>query len=240
MEDDTMKKMKQIYRWMLLLFVAFGLTAVTLPGASTAVAADDAQLGPCMEAIFADIALGELTDDEAAGILYMREEEKLARDVYNRLGELWGVRVFSNIAGSEQAHMETMLVLIDRYNLSDPVVDDTPGVFSDPALQSLYDDLVETGSASLGDAFRVGALIEELDIADLEERLSMTDNDDIAIVYQNLLRGSRNHLRSFYRQLERSGVDYEPTYLSADEVSRIINSPRETGGAIEDPDYRFE
>jgi len=68
----------------------------------------------------------------------------------------------------------------------------------------------------------------------------MTDNTDVRIVYQNLMKGSRNHLRSFYRQLDRSGVDYEPTYLPPDEYSRIINSPRETGGAIDDPDYRFE
>jgi len=231
--------MKRIYTSILVLSAAFGLAAVVFSGGAVALAADDAQLGPCMEAIFADIPPGELSDDEAAGILYMREEEKLARDVYARLGELWGVPVFSNISNSEQTHMDAVLVLIDRYGLSDPVGEDIPGVFSDPALQSLYDDLVETGSASLEDAFRVGALIEELDIADLEERLSVTDNDDIAIVYQNLMKGSRNHLRSFYRQLDRSGIDYEPTYLPADEVSRIIDSPRETGGAIEDPNYRY-
>ena len=232
--------MKHIYATLFSLFVVLGFTLLAVPGGPVALAGEDVRLGPFLEAVIEDIESGDLSDDEAAGVLYMREEEKLARDVYDRLGELWGVPVFQNIAASEQTHMDAMLVLIDRYGLSDPVGDDTPGVFSDPVLQSLYDDLVETGSASLENAFRVGVLIEELDIADLADRLAMTNNDDIAIVYQNLMKGSRNHLRSFYRQLDRSGVDYEPTYLSAEEVSRIINSPRETGGAITDPNYRFE
>jgi hypothetical protein len=235
-EDGPMKK---TYGSLFVFSVAFGLTTLVFLGGLPALAAEDAQLGPYLEAVIEDIDPGELTDDEAAGILFMREEEKLARDVYDRLGELWGVPVFLNIADSEQTHMDAMLVLIDRYGLSDPVGGDTPGVFSDPTLQSLYDDLVKTGSTSLEDAFRVGALIEELDIADLEENLEMTDNIDVRIVYQNLMKGSRNHLRSFYRQLDRSGMDYEPTYLPADEVSRIISSPRETGGAITDPDYRL-
>ncbi|MBN1882412.1 MAG: DUF2202 domain-containing protein [Deltaproteobacteria bacterium] len=232
--------MKQIYLVVLLFFVAFGLVTIVVSGAHPALAADDPELGPCLEAIFSEIAPGELSAEEEAGILYMREEEKLARDVYNRLGELWGIPIFSNIARSEETHMDAMLVLIDRYGLSDPVDDDTPGVFEDPALQSLYDELTASGSVSLTYAFRVGALIEELDIADLKDHLEMTDNDDVRIVYQNLMRGSRNHLRSFYRQLNRSGVDYKPTYLSMDEFSRIITSPRETGGAIDDPNYRFE
>ena len=231
--------MKRTYTAVPLFFIVLCVAVIAVSSANTIFAAEDAELGPCLEAMFADIGTEELSDDEAAGILYMREEEKLARDVYDRLGELWGIPIFSNIARSEETHMDAMLVLIDRYGLSDPVGDDTPGTFEDPALQSLYDDLVETGSASLADAFRVGALIEELDIADLEERLAMTDNTDVRIVYQNLMKGSRNHLRSFYRQLDRSGVDYEPTYLPEDEYYRIIDSPRETGGAIDDPNYRF-
>lgn len=231
--------MKRTYTAVRLLFIVLGVAVIAASGANTILAAEDAELGPCLEAIFADIETEELSDDEAAGILYMREEEKLARDVYDRLGGLWGIPIFSNIARSEETHMDAMLVLIDRYSLSDPVGDDTPGVFEDPALQSLYDDLVEAGSASLADAFRVGALIEELDIADLEERLAMTDNTDVRIVYQNLMKGSRNHLRSFYRQLDRSGIDYVPTYLPADEYFRIIDSPGETGGAIDDPNFRF-
>ena len=232
--------MKQTYKAVRQFFVVLGLAIIAVSGAYTALAAENAELGPCLEAAIADIETDELTADEAAGILYMREEEKLARDVYDRLGELWGMPIFLNIARSEETHMDAMLVLIDRYDLSDPVGDGVPGVFQDPTLQSLYDDLVETGTTSLEDAFRVGALIEELDIADLEEHLARTDNIDVRIVYQNLMKGSRNHLRSFYNQLDRSGVDYEPTYLPPDEYSRIINSPRETGGAIDDPDYRFE
>jgi len=232
--------MKQIYGSLLSFFVAFGLVTIAVSGAHTVLAADNAGFGPCLEAVIADIETNELSSDEAAGILYMREEEKLARDVYDRLGDLWGVPIFRNIARSEDTHMDAVLVLIDRYDLSDPVGDNGPGVFEDPALQTMFDDLVETGTTSLEDAFRVGVLIEELDIADLTDRLATTDNIDVRIVYQNLMKGSRNHLRSFYRQLDRSSVDYEPMYLPADEFSRIIDSPRETGGAIDDPNYRLE
>jgi len=137
----------------------------------------------------------DLTADESAGLLFMREEEKLARDVYNQMFTLWGQRVFQNIASSEQTHMDQVKLLLDRYGLADPTLE--PGKFTDPTLQALYDQLIAQGSVSLEEAIKVGVLIEQTDINDLQDRLAQTDNADIQLVYNNLLNGSYNHLSAF-------------------------------------------
>ena len=173
----------------------------------------------------------ELSDEEIAGLLFMREEEKLARDVYLILYEQWDLPIFQNIAGSEQTHMDSVGKLIDRYGLDDPAADNDNGEFTDPMLQSLYDDLVAVGSQSLADALRVGAAIEEIDILDLEERVAQTSVRDIQRVYDNLMIGSRNHLRSFVATLEQqSGETYEPRYLDQEAYDGIVNTPMESGG----------
>ena len=176
------------------------------------------------------VTLQTLDDIEETTLLFMREEEKMARDVYLQLFDLWNNRVFDNIAASEQHHMDAMKRLIDGYGLTDPVIDDTPGAFTDQTLGALHDELVETGSQSLEAALRVGALIEEIDILDLESAIAETDNDDIIQAYQKLLRGSRNHLRAFVRQLESLGVVYEAQRMDQAELDAIVNSPMERGG----------
>jgi hypothetical protein len=139
----------------------------------------------------------ELTELEVSNILLMREEEKLARDVYLILYDLWGADIFSNIAESEQQHMDAIENLISRYGLTDPVVDDRLGAFSNPELTELYDGFVEAGKVSLEEALKVGVMIEELDIADLEQAMSETDRPNILRVFGNLLDGSENHLDAF-------------------------------------------
>jgi hypothetical protein len=173
---------------------------------------------------------GELTDGEAQGLLYMREEEKLARDVYLALDEKWGLQVFGNIAGSESAHMEALKTLLDRYGLADPVAGRANGEFVNEELQALYDQLVEQGSQSLVEALKVGAAIEEIDILDLDEYVAQTDKADIQRVYENLLRGSRNHLRAFVSGLERQGVSYQPAYLSQEVFDEFLGAEPVRGG----------
>ena len=141
------------------------------------------------------IPASDLSADEAAALLYMREEEKLARDVYNQLYALWGQPVFQNIAASEQSHTDEIKLLLDRYGLSDPALG--PGQFTDPNLQALYNQLIAQGSISVTEALNVGALVEQTDIADLQARLSQTDNADIQLVYNNLMNASYNHLAAF-------------------------------------------
>jgi hypothetical protein len=173
--------------------------------------------------------VGDLSETEEQGLLYMREEEKLARDVYLVLYERWGVQTFANIARSEATHMAAVKTLLDRYSLGDPVEGKAAGEFSNEELQALYDQLVDQGSQSLVDALRVGAAIEEIDILDLEEYLAQTDKADIQRVYDSLVRGSRNHLRAFVSSLERQGVEYEPVYLSLEAYEEILSAETERG-----------
>jgi hypothetical protein len=166
-----------------------------------------------------------LTAEEIEGLRWMREEEKLAHDVYVALGETWGLRAFENIAAAETTHGEAIKTLLDRHGIADPAAGQPAGAFTDPELQALYGDLVARGRTSLVDALTVGALIEEMDISDLRERAS--DTQDIALVYEDLERGSENHLRAFVRNLERRGGTYTPTHISVDEFESI---PRSSNG----------
>lgn len=141
---------------------------------------------------------GGLTAQEKEDLLYMYEEERLARDIYTALAGQWDVPIFSNIAASEQTHMNAVELLIFTYDLDLPETG-APGSYAFEELESLYRDLLGQGSISLEQALAVGAAIEELDIADLEERMARTDNEDILITYERLRRGSINHLRAFTR-----------------------------------------
>ncbi len=174
-------------------------------------------------------ATTELTEDEILALQFMREEEKLARDVYLALYDIWGLQIFNNIASSEQTHTDAVKTLIDRYGITDTFSPEY-GVFIDPDLQAMYDQLVAQGSQSLGDAIKVGAAIEEIDILDLEESLEKTDKADIIAVYNNLLKGSENHLRAFVSTLERqTGEVYEPQYMSSEAYIEVISASSQTG-----------
>ena len=171
-----------------------------------------------------------LSDAEAATLVFMREEEKLARDVYITLYDQWENPVFNNISGSEQRHMDSMKSKIDKYGLVDPVTDDTVGVFQNEALSTLYNALIERGGVSLEEALHVGGYIEELDISDLEKAIAESSHADVVRAYENLERGSRNHLRAFVGQIENLGVVYEAQVMLQEEVDAIINSAMERGG----------
>jgi len=143
----------------------------------------------------------ELSQEERDGLIHMRIEEKLARDVYIVMGELWNHKVFLNIQQSEQKHMEAVKRLLDKYSVPDPLATDSVGVFPDPQFQLLYDQYILQGNQSLQEALLVGKAIEELDIADLTFQLTFVDNPDIIRVYQNLKAASENHLAAFLRCL---------------------------------------
>lgn len=165
-----------------------------------------------------------LQQQEKDAILYMREEEKLARDVYDSMYEKWKVNPFGNIRQSERMHMSRMLTLVNAYGLTDPVtmLHDRPGVFADTLLQRYYHELVGTGTGSLAGALRAGARIEELDIADLDLRIAQTKQPDILATYGDLRHASENHLRAFVRRLKMEGAGYEPVILSKEVFDQII------------------
>lgn len=169
--------------------------------------------------------------DLVADLTFLREEEKLARDVYRTLGARWGLRVFSNISASEETHMTRVLQRLDALGLPDPVVDDATGAFVDPILADLFTTLTTRGQASLEAALQVGATIEDLDIADLAQMRTRTDDATSLAVYDELMCGSRNHLRAFVGQLTSRGATYTAQYLSQAEVDGIVATPQERCGA---------
>lgn len=170
-----------------------------------------------------------LSADEIASLKFSREEEKLARDVYELFAASYTLPIFPNIASSEQTHTEAVRTLLVRYSIPDPAASTPPGMFVNPDLQALYDSLVARGRTSLVAALAVGANIEEVDIVDLTRQLTMVDNRDITIVFENLLKASRNHLRSFVSALDARGIVYVPQYLPAAVYQQIVGSPMETG-----------
>ncbi len=182
--------------------------------------------------VYAHMTAPTLSEQEAHGLIRMLEEEKLAGDVYQTLYEKTGVRNFANIVRSERQHQSAVQGLLQTYRITDPSVGKKVGEFSDPEFTRLYQQLVTQGSGSTVDALKVGTLIEELDIADLNALSRQTQRADVLRVYSNLTRGSRNHLRAFDATLKRqSGASaYQPQHLTQAQYNDIINSAHERGG----------
>lgn len=166
----------------------------------------------------------------SADLAYMREEEKLAHDVYVTLGKRWDLPPFRRIPQSEQRHMEAMRGLLASANLPDPAAGKEIGEFSDPHLRALYVRLVEQGSASRKEALVVGATIEDLDLRDLQVAAAATKDENARAVYSNLARASRNHLRAFTSLLAAEGGTYAPQYIDAATYAAILAGPMERGG----------
>ncbi len=173
---------------------------------------------------------GELSQAEIDALTYMREEEKLARDVYLTMADLWGAPIFTNIAGSEQTHMDAVANLLQAYDLQDPAAGKALGEFSNSDLQALYDQLIARGQISQEEALRVGAAIEEIDILDLQEDLGQIENAALTQVFESLLAGSSNHLRAFASNLERqTGSAYTPQYMSQEAYTALLGANTDRG-----------
>ena len=164
--------------------------------------------------------IDDLTQADIDALMKMREEEKMARDVYDFFYEAYGLQVFDQISASEEQHTAVVLSLIEYFGLTDPAQAEA-GVFNNSDIQELFNQLISAGT-SLETALSTGAFIEEYDIADLQELISSTDNADIQRVYNNLLNGSYQHLKAFVRNLSSAGISYEPQILSAEDYSMIL------------------
>jgi hypothetical protein len=175
------------------------------------------------------LPLSALSTAESDSLAFMREEEQLAHDVYAVSATLWTVPVFANISASEATHSAAVKALLDRYQRADPLAGLPNGSFKSPAFQSLYAALVAASRISQVEGLKVGAQIEELDMRDIVAQKAGIDNADILMVYDNLLRGSRNHLRAFMKVLTQAGGTYVPQYISQAEFDAIVNSPFENG-----------
>jgi hypothetical protein len=142
-----------------------------------------------------------LSVTEKDNILYLYEEEKLARDIYVAMYNLYGAYIFNNISESEQRHMDSVAKLISKYELDDSVIDNDPGIFTNLIIQGEYNRLLGDGKQDLTSALWVGVEIEVMDIGDIENMLKETEKADIERVLSNLLDGSKNHLDAFNTQL---------------------------------------
>ena len=134
-------------------------------------------------ALGAQAALGSPTsapaDTElASALIQMREEERMARDLYAALAELHDqARPMSVITKSEQKHFDSMGTLLERYDVADPSAALAPGTYALPEIQALYDSWYAQGSVSLDAAYQVGIELETRDIADLETAIALAPTD---------------------------------------------------------------
>ncbi|MBN2636857.1 MAG: DUF2202 domain-containing protein [Prolixibacteraceae bacterium] len=175
---------------------------------------------------------GILSETDIAGLMEMREEEKLAHDVYTYLFDLHDYIIFSNISKSESAHTSAVLNLINGYGLDDPTPAEE-GVYNNEIFNEMYSSLTSAGTGSLIEALKVGALIEETDIDDLIQLIESTENEDILRVYNHLLSASKIHLRAFTNALARLGESYSPVVISVEDYLEIIGEATENNSAGE-------
>lgn len=167
-----------------------------------------------------------LSIQEKEDLQFLKEEEKLARDVYLYSYDLYGQKIFKNISNSEQSHMNSVTVIMEKYGIADLSLTER-GKFSNNVLQVLYNDLTKMASKSIEDALIVGATIEDLDINDLNAFIENTNHSDIETMYGKLNCGSRNHLRAYMNNLDRLDVSYDPQFISEEEFNTIINNTGE-------------
>jgi hypothetical protein len=160
----------------------------------------------CGNGVCTPIAVQPATEAEVKWIVFMREEEKLARDVYRALYERWKLPVFDRIAQGEAQHFTAIGTLIARYNIADPAATDVPGEYKDPRFTALYAELTAKGALSVKDALEVGVRIETIDIADLEAAVQNTDKYDLKRMFNNLTTASFSHLDAFESYLEVAGL----------------------------------
>ncbi|MHB0755934.1 DUF2202 domain-containing protein [Polaribacter sp. M15] len=166
-----------------------------------------------------------ILQEDIDALLFMLEEEKLARDTYEYLDNTWSLSQFENIKKSEQAHMDAIEDVLKQNEISYTIL--PKGVFSNKDLQAHYNTFKVEGAKSTIDALQIGATIEDLDIKDLENYVSLTKNSTLISIYQNLICGSRNHLRSFMRGLDNNEGTYTPQFITQDAFDAIISSGQE-------------
>jgi hypothetical protein len=174
-------------------------------------------------------AMQGLSSAEAQGLTTMRQEERLAHDVYSIDATLNPQAIFNDLSTAEETHASAMLLLLRRYQLPDPLAGLSRGIYPDTTIQTLFTRFSLASEMGAVQALQAGAEIEELDVHDLTGQVALTDNADILMVYQHLMMASRNHLRELMKTLTQQGGSYTPQYLSQSEFDAIVDSPIETG-----------
>tara|TARA_Y100001934_G_C12220901_1_gene710699 strand:+ start:22 stop:642 length:621 start_codon:yes stop_codon:yes gene_type:complete len=161
-----------------------------------------------------------ITESESS-LLFMLEEEKLARDTYLYLDSLYSyLKIFKNISSSEQKHMDFVANLLDSRSISYQILD--RGQFADTSLQALYNNFKIKGQIGLAEGLHIGATIEDLDIYDLQNFIADSQDADLIDLYNTLICGSGNHMRAFVSNLQQQGLSYQAQFLSQTEVDSIL------------------
>jgi len=186
--------------------------------------------------------------NEQTHLAFMREEEKLARDVYMKLGGMYPEHpIFGKIDDSEQRHTDAVKAMIEKYGLEDPSTNDNVGVYTGKDygwyFTGKFNQLVERASISELEALYVGAFIEELDMMDIGQCPKVivdsdngiddvnacgqvyTDNSDVANLYASLLDGSDSHLEAYVRNIEHviGEGNYRAQVLPQEQVDEILD-----------------
>lgn len=134
----------------------------------------------------------------AEDLTFMREEERLARDLYRAFAEEYGSNTaFDRIASSEQRHFDAIGRLLRLYGLDDPSAGLAPGTYAQPTLTAMYDELLALGRKSIDDAYEAGIAVEEADIEDLANAIARTTAPEAKHVLESLKRGSERHLAAY-------------------------------------------
>jgi len=151
--------------------------------------------------LFVAINLFALTNKEKETLVYMYQEEKLAKDVYYVLGQMYpNIKAF-NIYKSEIKHENSVANVLRHYNIPLPVRSNVVGRFNNKELQNLYNELITKGKKSIKDAIEVGIMVEVTDVEDLDKYLKYASSPDVIALFKFLRAGSYNHYNAFNRTL---------------------------------------
>lgn len=131
-----------------------------------------------------------LNEAEIAALHAALDDEYHAWATYDQVIQDFGlVRPFSNIRDAEARHIEALLTLFDRYELTSP-----PNSW--PGRVDRYPSLRDACAAAVEAEIANAALYERL--------LASTDRSDLLMVFRNLRDASQErHLPAFRRCVER-------------------------------------
>lgn len=167
----------------------------------------------------------QLSAKDQEDLLFLFEEEKMARDTYRYMDSLWSVNQFANIKESEQKHMDAIGTLLDKYEITYTI--QPVGIFNNSELQALYDQFISDGATNKNAALQIGATIEDMDIYDLKNYIEQFKQADIDQALEKLLCASGNHMRAFTKAIENNGGTYTPQYITESEYQEILAGQHE-------------
>ncbi len=136
--------------------------------------------------------------DLATGLQFAREEERMARDLYQALADKYdGALPFSRITLSEQRHFDAVGALLDRYDVADPADGRKAGSYADATLQNLYDGWLADGRSRSTRPTTSAWPWRSATSPTSRARSSRASRADVTQVFTALLNGSQHHLAAF-------------------------------------------